>query len=574
VKRLLAAAALVVVALASLAVFAAPASAHAELERTTPESNAELPAGQPPGSVTLEFTEGVQLPEGAIVLLDRDGSTVSGVGEAEHGDTNSVVTTTLPDLDDGTYVVDWHVVSADSHPIQGAFTFSVGTPTATADEVAGLVAGSDDHGVGIAFGVTRALAFGSVLVLVGGIVFLRVCAPDSGTDSGVRALLWICWLVAFLTSFIGIGMQAAYTSGQDFEKFWDPTAIGDVLDTRFGQSWLMRAGLLLLVLPALRHPERARSTFVNFLDGVLAGLVLVTFTFSGHARTGRYILLATITDLVHLAAAAVWLGGIAVLATLLVRRVVPHDATTATTRFSRIAGPAIVVVAISGAVQAWRQTDGLDSLFDTTYGRLLLTKVGLVVLIVAAASVSRHIVTLWAERRLAPAGPGAARVDADPEDVRELRNAVIVEVAIAVMVLAVTSVLVNTTPARVEGSGTANEGTAGTPVPPAGYEESLEDDGLTFDITLTPALAGLNTLTVAITDANGRPFEPIEMSAQMTNIDRDVVLPADLGPEAGDGPGVYAGTVNLLFTGEWELEIRALRTDIDQSVVTATIDVG
>ena len=66
-----------------------------------------------------------------------------------------------------------------------------------------------------------------------------------------------------------------------------------------------------------------------------------------------------------------------------------------------------MIVAISGAIQAWRQTDGLDSVFDTTYGRLLLTKIGLVVMIVAAASVSRHIVRLWADRKLIPAGPGA-----------------------------------------------------------------------------------------------------------------------------------------------------------------------
>ena len=153
-KRLLGGAALVVIAVLATAT---PAFAHAELESTSPESGANLPAGQPPDSVSMTFSEGVQLPENAVQLLNSDGQTVSGVGKAQHGDSDSVVTTALPALDDGTYVVDWHVVSVDSHPIDGAFTFNVGAATGNAKDVAGLVAGKNDHGVGIAFGLTRAL---------------------------------------------------------------------------------------------------------------------------------------------------------------------------------------------------------------------------------------------------------------------------------------------------------------------------------------------------------------------------------------------------------------------------------
>ena len=301
--------------------------------------------------------------------------------------------------------------------------------------------------------------------------------------------------------------------------------------------------------------------------------VLATFTFSGHARTGRWIPLATVTDLVHLSSAAAWLGGIAILATLLARRVVPHDAPEVTARFSRIAAPAIVLVAISGVVQAWRQTDGLDSLFDTTYGRLLLTKIGLVVLIVAAASVSRHIVNLWAQRHLVPAGPGAMRAEADPEDMRELRNAVIVEVAIAVIVLLVTSVLVNTAPARVEGSGASSSGngSAVTPVAPAGFQQTLEDDGLAFDVQLSPALTGTNQMTIDVTQ-DGAAFEPIEIEASMTNTEH--ARDAEGGARAGRRRDRSRARSICPSRVTWALEIRALRTEIDQSVVTTTITIG
>ena len=179
-----------------------------------------------------------------------------------------------------------------------------------------------------------------------------------------------------------------------------------------------------------------------------------------------------------------------------------------TRRYSRLAAPAIVVVAISGAVQAWRQTAGIDSVLDTTYGRLLLTKIGLVVMIVAAASVSRHIVRVWTNREVVPAGPGALRAEADPEDIRELRNAVVVEVVIAAIVLIVTAILVNTTPARVEAAHAARPRTRGpSTVQPAGYRANLADDGLRFDVTLSPGLRGTNQLRV-VTTPGGRAVRP------------------------------------------------------------------
>ena len=388
----------------------------------------------------------------------------------------------------------------------------------------------------------------------------------------MRGLLWVCWVVAFVTSFLGIGLQAAYTTGQDIAGLWDTNAIGEVMETRFGQSWLIRAGLLLLVLPAVARPGARRRPLVDGVDAVLGLLVLATFTFAGHARTGRWVPLATVTDIVHLGAAAVWLGGIAVLATLLVRRTPPHDAPEVTQRFSRIAGPAIVVVAVSGAVQAWRQTAGLDSVLDTTYGRLLLTKIGLVVMIVAAASVSRHIVRLWAERTLVPAGPGAMRAEADPEDMRELRNAVVVEVAIAAIVLVVTAILVNTTPARVDAGEPAGitSGSTVAPVDPAGYQATLTDDDLQFDVALSPGLRGTNQLAVTTT------VERRAVHAARDDREAQRHRAGRLARRADDDRRERqraTGNVAVPFAGTWNLEIRALRTDVDQALVTDELEI-
>ncbi|MET1003271.1 MAG: FixH family protein [Acidimicrobiia bacterium] len=570
-RRLLAAAALTV---AAIGLFASPAGAHAVFEGSDPAPDSELPAGEPPAAITIEFSEGVQVVDDSIRLLDGNGTVVDGVGDSEHGAGDEIITATLPDLDDGSYVVDWHVVSQDSHPITGAFTFSVGTPTADSDDIAGLLEGDTNRGVGITFGLTRALAFASVLTLIGALFFLWTRWPEAGRDPGQRGLLWVSWIVAFVTAFAGIALQAAYSSGQTISGALDTGAIGDVMDTRFGQSWLVRAFLLLLALPWLRRPERVPRPPVAGLATVLGVALLATFTFAGHARTGRWTTFATMLDLFHLGGAAIWLGGVVVLVVALTRRVMLRGAVDAAHRFSAIAPIAIAVIVASGFLQGLRQTDGLESIVDTAYGRLLLVKVGLVGLVLTAASVSRAVLRGREETRAReplPVGPGAARVEAEPELVRDLRDSVIAEVAIAALVLAVTAVLVNTTPARVANEESAGSGSGVGPVPAAGFEETLTDEDMSFEVSLSPALSGTNELTIVVT-RDGAAFEPIEISATMAEETRGLAPIAIALTPVGDG--TYVGTVSLPFTGEWTLQIDALRSEIDQATVSAAIDIG
>lgn len=562
-------------AFAFVVLTATPAFAHASLESSDPAANAARPAGDPPADITLTFTEGVQVQDDAITLLDANGERVEDVGPAAHGGSDSIVDSPLPPLDDGTYIVNWQVVSTDSHPITGAFTFSVGEPTADADTVAALLESDTGRGVGISFALTRAIAFAGVLVLVGALVFLRIGWPPAAEDRGVRGLVWLAWAVALVTAPLGISLQAAYTNRSEISAAWDTGAIGDVLDTLFGQGWLARIATLLLAIPFVRKPGAKRAPFVTGLEVALGIALLASVTISGHARTGRLTSLATTTDLVHMAAAAVWLGGLSVLVVMLCRRVRPRGSLEAVNHFSDIAPAAIVVIIISGIVQSLRQTDGLQSFVDTTYGRLLLAKIGLVIVILAAASASRAIVRGRIMPNLMPAGAGASRLNSDPEDTRDLRNAVVVEVVFAALVLIVTAALVNTEPARGAVADDARTDAAaehdhGT-VPPAGYDTLLRGNNLEFSVTVSPALSGTNELQIVTTTAAGDAFDPIDITATLEEVEQGV-QPIDVVLEP-IGPGTYAGNVQL-FPGEWTLEIKALVSEIEQDVVTDTVPVG
>src|SRR5207244_1877495 len=110
----------------------------------------------------------------------------------------------------------------DAHPIQGAFTFGVGRAAGTTANVQGLLSShAGSRGIGVGFGVDRAVAFLSLLVLVGGLVFVRWFWPEAAGDRGVRRLLGIALGAVVVSSLLGIALQAAYASGGGVSAMFD-----------------------------------------------------------------------------------------------------------------------------------------------------------------------------------------------------------------------------------------------------------------------------------------------------------------------------------------------------------------
>jgi copper transport protein len=103
-------------------------------------------------------------------------------------------------------------------------------------------------------------------------------------------------------------------------------------------------------------------------------------------------------DILHLLAVATWLGGLATLLVALFRA--PADAqieTAAVRRFSRVAFGSVLVLTVTGVYQSWRQLGSWSALTDTSYGRLLLVKIGLVAVLVGIAWISRRWTAQLAE---------------------------------------------------------------------------------------------------------------------------------------------------------------------------------
>ena len=395
---------------------AGPASAHAQLESTDPAESSVLLVA--PSQVVLHFGEPVEIDFGSLRVLGPNGQRVDS-GGTHHlpGDSHSVAISLPSQLSRGTYVVAWRVISADSHPVHGAFVFSVGSDRGAGKANTLAIALTSQSGspvVGSLYWLIRFAAFAGLLFLVGLALMTTIVWRPGGTTRRIGKVLWISWSVLLAATLLGIAIQGVYAAALPLTNIVRPSLIAAVLHTHFGKIEVLRLLLLLGYVPVLlgiqgRLGKSRRWTWIVPTEVVLGVALLFTPGLAGHASTGSQPALGLTLDLLHLAAAAVWLGGLALLATFLVGKrngkEQPSDPLLATLKVSAYAFSAVIVVVATGTYQSIRQVGSFYALFHTVYGRTLLVKIGLVTALIGLGAVSRRIVHgTWGLRRHRPAG--------------------------------------------------------------------------------------------------------------------------------------------------------------------------
>ena len=249
---------------------------------------------------------------------------------------------------------------------------------------------------------------------------------------------------------MALAHQTAVVSGRNAAALEPASILTVMLDTHAGRIWLARLGLLALVAAFVALTPRATSrqdwlavrSEVVLLGALALGLVAA----AGHAAAVSPDATAAIAfDALHVLATGVWVGGLVPLAALL--RAASGErgadarpyAVLAARRFSRVALACLVALVASGVVNATIHVGGVPALLGTTYGRLLIAKLALIVPIVLLGWVNR--------RRWLPRLSGDAVTVGRPA-MRDLARFVGVEAALAVVVLAVVSMMSVTPPGR------------------------------------------------------------------------------------------------------------------------------
>jgi copper transport protein len=351
---------------------ATPAWAHATLLSSDPADGTSVPTG--PASITLRFSEHVLVDTDAVRVVAGSGNRVDTADAHTVGAGDTVVAGLRGGLATGTYLVSWHVISADTHPVSGGFSFGVGVTPSAYSAAGGGVSGLDVLGA-----AGRTFVYAGLVLAVGVGAFLAAVWPAGRARRRYRRLPgWGLVLLATGT-VVEFLVQGAAGVGGGLGALTRPSLVADTADSYLGHLLALRLLLVVMAAIALRAQTWASLTRPELaLLGVgLAGTVAL----AGHAHSGSDQLLAGASWTLHVLAMAVWLGGLTVLVAATWRRdpdpSTDQTLTAAMPRCSRLAQAAVVVLLVTGGSQAWREVRSLDAVAPTTYGNLLVVKVAM-----------------------------------------------------------------------------------------------------------------------------------------------------------------------------------------------------
>ena len=447
--------------------WAEPIAAHTELESSKP-SDGEI-VGEPISQISLTFTRPVE--------PASDGMTAFDVGGIEHEpvaidsvDGQTWIMRYEAPLPDGRFEVYWRVVSADGHIIEGAFAFTVAipeleptvspspgassdvdttrpVPSSTAAPAEPTVSEGPAPSSSFAFSqrsntaatgsqriaeATRILIFAATLGIVGGLAFMAFVVRGEPLDSDrVRKWVGASGIVLAVGAAVA-SLNRAVVIEREWSAFWSPDAVSDAVSTHFGVAAGLRllGGLALAIalLRAASNPPRTPTAVTALMAGAL---VVASFAFDGHTVTEGPRWLHAIASATHVSAAAVWSGGVVLLADLLWRR---HrrgaDVIRPLLRFSRMAATALVLAGAAGTVMAILILDRFADLWSTPWGRLLLAKIALVAVAAAIGGHNRWVLIPAAERH------------GEPAVHKRLRRAAVIEAIALLCVAVITAFLV------------------------------------------------------------------------------------------------------------------------------------
>ena len=525
------------------------ASAHASVVTSSPTDGQSVATS--PSEISVTFSENVSSISGGISVLGADGEAVP-LGTSRIINGRTLLVEPEATLSDGTYVVTYRVLSADGHPVSGSLLFGVGSgaldrsarPDATEDrpwEIFGVIA--------------RSLMYLAALIATG-VAFFLAFIHDHAADRW--RIVPFVRIGAIVTVFGAIGIvmsQAALLTGKGVGAVTEPGVLRDVLAGNLGWS----LALLMLGLAAVHLSTditRTRASQVLALAGGSA--VTVSFAMWGHATELPPRAVSLVADAVHVSAAALWFGGLIGLAMVLFLRSADSVESTAIIlrRFSLMALISVLALASAGFILTLTGSNAdLTAMTSTTWGRLVLAKIGLTAIVVATAA--------WNRRSLVPAllSP-TTDPDVRSERWRTLRRSVRLEALILVVVIVITAIVVNVLPAR-NAVATSNGPVALTKQVTTGQ----------VSLSINPAAVGPNRVQVQFTDGNGQPvavantmtLEFSQPSAGLEPITRQV-------PATSPGTFVLEGN-ELSIPGTWTVTVAVRTGDFTEQRTTFDIPI-
>lgn len=352
-------------------------SAHAVLLDASPKEGSQLK--QMPEKVSLTFNE--RLGEGVFNLQVRnDKGKLITTKKATMNRTHQTISLDVPSSKKGIYTVSYSVISADSHPVQGTYVFSIGEKmdqAITNDNSNQSENGKQSSFYNIGFSIVETFYYLALLWLVG-FVLWKWYVPYQSDQQKQKykrnvKYLQISYMIFLLVS---IGAQ-----GNGLLKGSSLSQIQTfVMHSPTGWSWM--TCILLACVGFLFLLKN------KWLDFIWVGLLLVANTLNGHAVASDVPVYTIILDFIHLVTASLWAAGLVYL--FMIWRKKREQALAFLPIFSRIAFVSLILLILSGVLYTLKLLPDITALFKTTWGLLLLAKIFMVMLVAGVGILIRE----------------------------------------------------------------------------------------------------------------------------------------------------------------------------------------
>ncbi|MEH7333552.1 FixH family protein [Neobacillus drentensis] len=505
-------------------------SAHAYIKKSAPTENEVF--DEPLQKVTIQFDEPIQPDYHSIEVFDSNGKRVDQKNERIDSNDPSIIEADLKsDLPNDTYSIQWRVVSGDGHPVEGVIPFQIGHDS----KGSATTQGSKGYKPKLDLILIRWLQYMSSAGFVGILFFyLFVLPKELSQNTWVRnrftKIIVYSFIALCFSIIMSLPLQATIESGLSWGKVFHVKVLGDLLTKSvFGKTWITAIVMLLILWPSTflvcyKPFQKQIWVWISLAFGI--GM-LRTKTFTSHAASSKSGLLPLIMDFVHLLSASIWIGSlIALIALLPLRKKQAYFETVR--RFSKWGIAIVIILSATGVYGSLLYIPNWRSLFVTDYGKALLGKVLLLVIMMLFAGVN----FLRGKRN----------------NEKGIARSLWGEMSAGIIVL-ILSVILTNLPTAMASPGPVKE------------TNKVKASSITF--AATPNVIGKNTFEVSLKDRNGRPIKAVEqVTLTFTSLEMEMGDDTVRLSKVKDGKYSSKG-LNFNMSGRWNVRVHVLTKDLE-----------
>ena len=527
------------------------ASAHPFLLDSEPGQGQNAPAGTI--QIITNYSEAVEIGFSELKVYDANGNQIDNSDTAYNGGETSLAVTTPP-LEDGVYTITSKVLSkVDGHLVQAAIVFGVGDVKIDSSL---LEKQESSETTFIPESIARFPGLvGQTIVLGGVIVSITIWSSQQTRFREVFGDIHEQFKVKF-SKIIGYGVIATFASNfimlgvQTWRLEVSPL---EVIGTTFGTTWLIRMIITIIIIGIWFWMEKKKEISIKGqIPLLIASLILIaTTTMMGHGASTE-LEAPWILDYAHNLLSSIWIGGVIFFAFVALPTIAKTDNSikekitlSLIPRFSGLFIIAIGILIITGPTLLWFLDDNVGSLTESTYGKLILIKIGIAATMIAFGG-------LYQVKFL--------KNTHDYEKLnisKKISKPLKFEAGLGIALLAVVALLVNSSlPAGEIQSADAIQGTFG-------YQSILFSENAKFDVKVLPAGIGSNTISVIVSSFDDKPLADISgLKIKVSNPQKNIApIEARVTENIQNSITKYSAETTFGFAGNWQIELEAQRVE-------------